>query len=216
MARKSKRPLLPNRDEYVGFGLIINRWAGFESLVEDVIAALLRIDSFNGRLFTSGMGYLAKRDLLRTMTEQQSKLKVPRGSDFYADLDKILVEAEPLLTVRNWVGHSIWIPGTRPDAIKPILFRARGKLKIAGHDPKERDFVSEELIEIGLAINELGLRLKQLAIRHRLLTARTAAQKRDHATVLALQFQTPPTLQSNRADPPRRGKPKSRPRSRRA
>jgi len=81
---------LPNRDENVGLGLIVNRWALFESFIEEVIAGLLRIDSFNGRLFTSGMTYNAKRDLLRVMIEYPHQLRVRRGSAFLDELGNIL------------------------------------------------------------------------------------------------------------------------------
>jgi hypothetical protein len=190
MTRKPKRLFLPSRDELVGFGLIINQWAKFENMVEYTIAALLRIDDFNGRLLTSGMTYASKRDLLRVMIEQQTQLKAPRGSAFYAELSDILDDAEKLNDIRTSVAHSVWIKGTRPDTIKPIRVRARGKLRIRGHDPKERDFNIKELISIGIDIGDLVYRLVQTAFKHRVFGTRFAP-KTIRETILAMRLPRP-------------------------
>lgn len=208
MKKSEPRVFLPDRDELVGFGLIINQWANFENTVEDLIAGLLDIPNFNGRLFTSGMSYLAKRDLLLVMIEQQYKLKITKGSLFFSELDQILKEAEFFLAIRNCVAHSMWLKGTRKTAIKPARFRARGKLLLRGHSRKERDYTSEELIGIGLDINSLALRLRRLEVKYKLSVARTASQKIFDQVLLSMPSRVQRTPQSNPNDPPKRGKPR--------
>jgi hypothetical protein len=214
MALKSKRLFLPSRDELVGFGLIVNQWAKFETLIEYTIAALFRLEDFNSRLFTSGMTYVAKRDLLRVMIEYPVKLKAPEGSPFYTDLSEILNEAEKLVGTRNEVAHSIWIAGTRPDTIKPIRFRARGRLQVKGHDPKEQDFAFKELISIGLDIGDLTFRLAQAALKYRVFNSRFASKSVREA-ILTMQFARP-SSQNTRSGSRIRDKPKARKRAPRA
>jgi hypothetical protein len=140
----------PTPDHMAAFGSIVQHFARHEYLMQTLARSLVHAPELsNIALLTSGLGYSGKRDAILSLLRDVQL--PPRQKE---RIKWFLGELHKHNQLRNHVAHSIWKAGTRPHSIKPIGADARGGLaRFIGLDPKEKDWLLDELLHIA---NELG------------------------------------------------------------
>lgn len=144
MSNGSGKDYVVTIDHMTAFGAIIQWFARIECLMQGAMAGIVGMNTAETMMLTATMGYSAKKDTL------QSLLKLPHP--FKAHVERInwfLGEVHKYNGLRNYIAHSMWIEGKRPDSIKPMSVIVRGGSgKYLGIDEEERDYLFEELIVI--------------------------------------------------------------------
>ena len=141
-------PNLVTDRHLIGFGAITHQYARFERLIEAVVSRVLDKNLGVIGLLMSGLGYRAKVDVLESLL----KIFIP-PQNVKEPLEKCLVGFEANTGLRNSIAHHEWVPGARPDSIRPLSISARsGKARVRGLEDDELDYTPEEMIAIA---NEL-------------------------------------------------------------
>jgi hypothetical protein len=135
------------------FGTIIQWFARYELLMQDVMATVAGSDSASVMLLTRGLDFSRKwralLDLLRHSTIPLNQFD--RISDY-------LLVPHTLTPLRNNIAHSAWIPSSPPDSIQPdwILRPAPG-IKPLRNDPSAPSdkFVESDQAKIAYTLDSL-------------------------------------------------------------
>lgn len=129
------------REMLVAFASIIQSFARLEFVLQLTMAAVGRIGLDAAMPLTAGLGYQGKRDALFAISEGAN---VPQHQ--LDEIRSFLDEADRFNALRNAIAHSVWVPGTRPNSIKPMGIKVRGKLKYVGVLDSERDYTQADLL----------------------------------------------------------------------
>jgi hypothetical protein len=149
------------------FGLLVHQFARFERLIEINIHQIAGVKTLGvTALIISGLGYSAKADVLLSLLQMHIIAEDPGiGVNF-----RILIQQfNAYSNLRNGIAHNTWIPGDRPNTVKPMSVSSRGgSAKIKGIHADEIDYTLEELIDISdrLSVIHDNLRSAMLAAGH--------------------------------------------------
>jgi hypothetical protein len=146
--------MVPNpvsQDHLLGFGAIIHEYARFERLIEIVVSVLMNSEVGPVGIVMSGLGYRGKIDVLNSFLLLTS---LPANhKTVFADVLKRLDAHNAL---RNLIAHYDWVPGERPESIRPLSITARGgKAKVRGVEDGEPDYTASELMAIAHEVSGL-------------------------------------------------------------
>jgi|SRR6516162_5856275 hypothetical protein len=149
-------------DEHLhAFGIIVHQFALFERLIELCIAACLGSRLPITAIAISQLSYSAKSDSLKSILYVE-------GSglfDHRQQLSSIVDRFNEYSPIRNAVAHHQWIEGTGPNSIKPLIVSSRGgKPKIRGLLDEDKDYLPDELFEIGDRLNDIRRELMQFTV----------------------------------------------------
>lgn len=144
----TKRQSAINERHFLAFGAIIHHFAMFERLVEICIAHILGAHHGAVAATVSGLGYTAKCEALTSLI---SMSKLPEG--YAATITTALGDFNAHNALRNGIAHHVWREGARPNSVKFLSITSRGgKAKVRGVREDERDFTTDELIDIADAL----------------------------------------------------------------
>jgi hypothetical protein len=148
-------------EHYRAFGAIIHQFAAFERLVEICIAACLGASIPITAIAISQLSYSAKSDALKSiLIIEKNKLFAHRQR-----LISIVDRFNQYAPLRNTIAHQYWLKGARPNSIKPLTVSSRGgRVKIRGLEEDERDYLTDELFEIGDRLNGIRRELMQCTV----------------------------------------------------
>jgi hypothetical protein len=137
---------------YFAFGLIVQQFAQFERIVEFVINSAIRGKVLGlTSLVLSGLSYSKKCDLLKALLQI---VILPANGN--TAISRFIETFNTHKALRNFIAHSAWTPGARPDAIRPLSISANwGKLKVFGLEDSEREYTTLELLEIAAELRDI-------------------------------------------------------------
>ncbi|MTJ82175.1 MAG: hypothetical protein F8N37_14370 [Telmatospirillum sp.] len=161
----------------LAFGAIVQWFARHEYLMQTAMAGITGTDLSTILVLTAGLSYTAKRDALASLTHTTG-LPEPVGEAVRTYLDDLNRHNG----LRNAVAHSMWVPGSRPDSIKPMRLIVRGGIgKPVGHIEDERDYLAEELLQVATDVAGIYQRFVEFLLSSGLVRE-VAAQtlKSDH------------------------------------
>jgi len=96
------------------FGTIIQWFARYELLMQEIMAILMGADSGSVMLLTRGLDFSEKRQALFDLLRHRN---IPL--DRYDEINKFLMVPHTLTPLRNDIAHSGWVTGPSSDAIQP-------------------------------------------------------------------------------------------------
>jgi hypothetical protein len=96
------------------FGTIIQWFARYELLMQEIMAAVTEADSGSVILLVRGLDFSGKRQALIDLLRHRT---IPL--DRYDEINRYLMVAHTLTPLRNDIAHSGWIPGPSSDGIQP-------------------------------------------------------------------------------------------------
>src|SRR5580704_8878114 len=88
------------------FGTIIQWFARYELLMQEIMAAVTEADSGSVILLVRGLDFSGKRQALIDLLRHRT---IPL--DRYDEINRYLMVAHTLTPLRNDIAHSGWIPG---------------------------------------------------------------------------------------------------------
>ena|SRR5579862_3044320 len=140
----TKRQSPINDKHFLAFGAIVQHFAMFERLVEICIAHILGAHHGAVAATISGLGYTAKCEALTSLI---SMSKLPEG--YAATITKAINDFNAHNALRNGIAHHVWREGARAHSVRFLSITSRGgKAKVRGLRDGERDFTTDELIDI--------------------------------------------------------------------
>ncbi len=146
----------PGPQHLMAFGAIIQWFARYEFLMQAAMAGILGADLGSVVVVTAGLSYNGKRDALLSLTNL-TDLAPEKGRQIKAHLDSMHKHS----ALRNAIAHSIWVPGSRDNAVKPMRIITKGGVgKTIGHDEGETDHTPEELLQ---AVSEIAVLYREFA-----------------------------------------------------
>jgi len=96
------------------FGTIIQWFARYELLMQDVMATVAGCDSASVMLLTRSLDFSRKRQALLDLLRHRS---IPL--DRYDRINEHLMVPHALTPLRNDIAHSAWVPGPAANSIQP-------------------------------------------------------------------------------------------------
>jgi hypothetical protein len=96
------------------FGTIIQWFARYELLMQEIMASIAGTDSGAVMLLTRGLDFSSKR---RTLLDLLRRSAIPL--DQYDRLNEYLTVPHTLTPLRDDIAHSAWIPGPATNSIQP-------------------------------------------------------------------------------------------------
>ena len=158
MAVDPNEPYPVTKEHALWFGFIISLFARFESHLNIAVAGILNTDVATGAILIGDMSYRQKR---QTVKHLNSTIGV--NGHFNKDLVEALDDAHQHSSLRNWIAHATWVRGQRPNSIKPMQLRLRGKAPDPiGVDEEERDYTAKELKAAAKDLDAAGLKLMRV------------------------------------------------------
>jgi hypothetical protein len=142
------------------FGTIMQWFAQYELLMQEVMAVIAGCDPAVIMLLTRGLDFSGKRrallDLLRHRT-------VP--VDRYDRISSYLVVPHTLTPLRNDIAHSVWRPGTSASGIQPdwLLRLPRGIKPLHGNDLPDENNVEYSLEDLNETVETLAENYERLS-----------------------------------------------------
>jgi hypothetical protein len=147
------------------FGTIIQWFARYELLMQEVMATVAGSDSASVMLLTSGLDFSGKRQALLTLLRHRA-IPVDQFDRVY---DYLLVP-QTLTPLRNDIAHSAWIPGPSSNSIQPDwILRLPPSVKPLRDDldAPSKSFVERDRDEATYTLDDLDEIVKNLAENHR-------------------------------------------------
>ena len=148
---------------YTGFGMIVNMVAELDTLLDEMILAMLNNKSLFALPLLTFLSIKDKRDYIIAISKESNL--PPYAID---GLEKLMKRVKNAASLRNTVAHCGWKKGRGPDTIKPMKLNARETLKMLGIEHNERDWTAKELIAEAKKFQELGRDLLSFMDRYRL------------------------------------------------
>jgi len=149
---KPKSPSVVTLKHAAAFGYIIHSFAKLEIHMQTVVAGMLDTDLATAILLMGDTNYRQKQQTVRNIHKT-------RGIDghVYPELEALLDEINEYAGLRNHIAHSIWISGQRPETIKPMFIKLRGKFPTpVGHWHNEKDYTLSELRAAANNLNDIS------------------------------------------------------------
>ncbi len=150
-------PSVVTVEHATAFGYIIHTFAKLEFHMQTAVAGMLDTDVATAILLMGDTNYRQKRQVVRNIHQT-------RGIDGYVDpgLTNLLDEIHAYSGLRNHIAHSIWTSGQRPESIKPMYLKLRGKFPApVGHQHHEKDYTIEDLRAAANSLNDISRRFVQ-------------------------------------------------------
>lgn len=130
---------------WTAFGAIIRQFARTEGLIAISIAWLTHTPLVAVAMLLEGLPYAGKRNAILSVIHGHPKVSKARAEKLAWFLGNIHKHNK----LRNWICHSMWGRGTRPDSVKPGYIDVRsGKGTPYGHLPDEQDYTLKELFDV--------------------------------------------------------------------
>ena len=167
---ETETPSVVTPEHATAFGYIIHTFAKLEFHMQTAVAGMLDTDVATAILLMGDTNYRQKRQVVRNIHQT-------RGIDGYVhpDLTNLLDEIHAHSGLRNHIAHSIWTSGQRPESIKPMYLKTRGKFPTpVGDWHNEKDYTLEELRAAANILNDILRRFLQF-LEDTGLMARVAA-----------------------------------------
>jgi hypothetical protein len=137
-------------EHFMVFGGIIHGFARIEGIMIATMASISGVDATLITVLMRGLGYEQKRDALYSYFEL-----FKTEQEHQRPLRNFLDEVHQYAPLRNHIAHSYWVPGKRPDTIKPATMKVRGgKGKVYGLSENEPDYT---IIELARASDKLRM-----------------------------------------------------------
>lgn len=123
------------------FGYIIVTFAKIERGLRYYIAHILNTDIAMVSILTKPYSVRHYQNVIKSFME------MPDFDEAHKDeLNQLLGRLKPLQKIRNYIAHSAWIAGARPDSIKPLdLYIHNNKPEFWGIDDEEKDYTQADL-----------------------------------------------------------------------
>ncbi|MFB3061068.1 MAG: hypothetical protein ACE10C_06810 [Candidatus Binatia bacterium] len=108
---------------------------------------MLMLNTDDGMLLLSEMGYRQKVDLMKVLIET---LNLP--DDLMEKYRHLFADIEKTHQLRNTMVHAMaWVKGSRRNSIRPVRVRARGKIIVLGlgfrQPDKDIDYTPDDLLK---------------------------------------------------------------------
>lgn len=144
------------------FGTIIQWFARYELLMQEVMAAVTGSDSACVMMLTRSLDFSGKRQALLDLLRHRS---IPL--DRYDRINEHLMVPHTLTPLRNDIAHSAWIPGPAANSIQPdwILRLPPSITPLRGEEFVERqeDQIAYSLEDLGEAVETLVANYERLS-----------------------------------------------------
>ena len=141
------------------FGTIIQLFARYELLIQEIIATVTKADFGNVILLMRGLDFSGKRQTLIDVLRHQT---LPL--DRYDEINRYLMVPHTLTPLRNDIAHSGWMPGPSADGIQPNwLLRVPPSIKPIHGDglvEREADKVTYNIAELAEIVEVLTANYK--------------------------------------------------------
>jgi hypothetical protein len=119
-------------------GRIVVNWAALEAYVDACLLACLGAHQETAWLLVAHLTYPQKRDALRATNDL-----IKEGDPGKIEFDDLMREIGACNAIRDMVAHGRWMNGKRPNSIKIIRIKARGKVSFQGASDKDKDYTPE-------------------------------------------------------------------------
>lgn len=144
------------------FGRIVQWFARYELLMQQIMATVAGSDSASVMLLTRGLDFSGKRRALFDLLRHR---KIPL--DQYDLIERYLMIPNTLTPLRNNIAHSVWVPGPSSNSIQPDW--------ILRLPPSVRPFHGEVFVvnqedKIAYSLEDLGEAVDTLAANYQRLS----------------------------------------------
>jgi hypothetical protein len=180
--RMSQTTTISDRDEYLRhFGEILQCFAEYEAVMQEIMAAVSGADLTSIRLLTMGLNFTDKRDALFNLLRHRA---VP--IDRVEHVRNYLQMPRTYTALRNDIAHSIWADTEPRNAIRP-LWATHGPLKAVKpvHDigKGQKEFIEDYEDRVAYTLDDL----REIAAN----LTRDCAQFRAYVTSVGLGSRDP-------------------------
>jgi hypothetical protein len=153
-----------NEQHLLLFGAVIQWFARYELLIQEVIATVAGAELASVTLLTRNLDFSGKRlallDLLRHWT-------IPL--DRFDRVSEYLMVPHTLTALWTDIIHSTWMPGASPSWIQPEwILRSPARVKALHDDPTapSENFVERDQDKVAYTLDDLGEIVQALAANH--------------------------------------------------
>lgn len=128
---------------------------------------MLMLNTDDGMLLLSEMGYRQKVDLMKVLIET---LNLP--DDLMEKYRHLFADIEKTHQLRNTMVHAMaWVKGSRRNSIRPVHVRARGKIIVLGlgfrQPDKDIDYTPDDLLKKAEEMQIVFVAFEDFAKLHR-------------------------------------------------
>ncbi len=145
------------------FGTIIQWFARYELLMQEVMGSVAGCDATSAMLLTRGLDFSGKRRALLDLLRHRD---IPL--DRYDRINEHLLVPHSLTPLRNEIAHSAWVPGPSPHSVQPdwILRVAPSVTPLRGEE-----FIEHPEDQMAYSLDELGEAVESLVANYERLSA---------------------------------------------
>jgi hypothetical protein len=145
----------------LSFGTIIQWFARYELLMQEIMAMVIGTDSGSVMLLTRGLDFAGKRQALFDLLRHRN---IPL--DGYDEINKFLMVPQTLTSLRHDIAHSGWVTGPSSGAIQPdwVLRLPRSVKPLHGYGliEQEEDKITYSIAELAEIVETLTLNYNEL------------------------------------------------------
>lgn len=132
-----------------------------------MLRSMLMLNTDDGMLLLSEMGYRQKVDLMKVLIET---LNLP--DDLMEKYRHLFADIEKTHQLRNTMVHAMaWVKGSRRNSIRPVRVRARGKIIVLGlgfrQPDKDIDYTPDDLLKKAEEMQIVFVAFEDFAKLHR-------------------------------------------------
>ena len=131
------------------------QFALVDAALEDAIREMLGLERHQAAFLMPQLRHEQKRNMFLALLE-----KVNVTEERRLNVVKLIEKIETKSRLRNYIAHSVWTKGRKPNSIKPMSITAKKKLKLLGFEHNEKEYTAKELERAAYEIGETYDQLK--------------------------------------------------------
>ena len=144
----------------------LGRLHSSDSTIEDLLPFLLQastsIEIFPAYAIFSTIQYSQKKDVLRAIHETDVFPELPFRVEVLDFVARLQNESE----LRNKIAHSTWVVGNKPDRLKSIRMKTRGRVQIVGFLDDTKEYSLNEFEGCGDRLENLAKDIRKFIQDH--------------------------------------------------